>query len=95
MIKIKVLSDSITMSGHAEYDEYGKDIVCAAASSILTTTVNAILALENETITYENKDDTFSLRILKHTHTTDTLIKNMMHLLEDLENQYPENIRIK
>ena len=36
--KYKVFWDTL-------YDEYGKDIVCSAVSSIATTTVNGILSL--------------------------------------------------
>ena len=48
MIKVKVLSmknhiDRIDILGHADYEEYGKDIVCSSVSSIMTTTVNGIL----------------------------------------------------
>ncbi|RUL57136.1 MULTISPECIES: ribosomal-processing cysteine protease Prp [Lysinibacillus] len=32
-------------SGHAEYDQTGKDLVCAGASTIAIGTVNAIYAL--------------------------------------------------
>lgn len=34
-------------SGHAEYDETGKDLVCAGASTIAIGTVNAMYALLN------------------------------------------------
>jgi hypothetical protein len=33
---------SITISGHAESDVYGRDLVCAAVSGILTGCTNAI-----------------------------------------------------
>ena len=39
IIKVDVL-------GHADYDQYGKDIVCSSVSSIVTTTVNAILMFD-------------------------------------------------
>ncbi|MCH1626552.1 ribosomal-processing cysteine protease Prp [Fredinandcohnia quinoae] len=37
--------DSFTMSGHAEFDEPGKDIVCAGASAIAFGTINSIYVL--------------------------------------------------
>ena len=37
------LIKSVSIKGHAFYDTYGKDIVCAAVSSIVTTTINDIL----------------------------------------------------
>lgn len=38
---------SFEFSGHAEYDQTGKDLVCAGASTIAIGTVNAIYALLN------------------------------------------------
>ena len=42
MIKVKVEENNnyiskVTIKGHANYDELGKDIVCAAVSSIVIT----------------------------------------------------------
>lgn len=33
MIKIYITKDSIKINGHADFDEYGKDIVCASVST--------------------------------------------------------------
>lgn len=37
--------NSFTMSGHAEFDVPGKDIVCAGASAVAFGTINSIYAL--------------------------------------------------
>jgi len=37
MIHISVRENAITVVGHANYDEYGKDIVCAGVSSLVQT----------------------------------------------------------
>ena len=50
MIKVVIKNDSITISGHANYDEYGKDIVCAAVSATVITTVNGILSIDETSI---------------------------------------------
>lgn len=92
MIKIKVSKDSIEISGHANYDEYGKDIVCASVSSIVTTTVNGILELEN-TINFKSDDNKTVINIIKNTKTNKALISNMINLLKELENQYPEHVK--
>ena len=55
--------EQIQIKGHAMYDDYGKDIVCAGVSSILTTTVNAILKFSKEAITIEDQKDEFILTI--------------------------------
>ena len=61
MIKVSITKkdnviSKIAMTGHANHDEYGKDIVCAAASSIAITSVNAILKINEKAITV-NEDD--------------------------------------
>ena len=99
MIKINLkydndLIESISIIGHANFDVYGKDIVCASVSSIVITSVNAILRLRNDSINYDNSNG-LSIDILDHNDVTDTLIDNMVILLKDLEKQYKKNIIIK
>jgi uncharacterized protein YsxB (DUF464 family) len=100
MIRVKVENNNaeikkITMTGHAMYDDYGKDIVCAAASSIATTTVNGILAINKESLSYEVSDKGLTIEVIATDNVTQTLINNMVNLLKDLEEQYPENIEVK
>jgi uncharacterized protein YsxB (DUF464 family) len=39
------LIETVTISGHAEYDVPGKDIVCAGVSAVSIGTINAVEAL--------------------------------------------------
>ncbi len=99
MIKVKIskkagLIKQIIIKGHAEYDDYGKDIVCASVSSIVITSVNAILKINNENLFYEEKDGYILIDILNRDEITNLLIKNMLDLLVELEKQYPKNIKI-
>ena len=98
MIKVNVNKkdnqiDSIVLSGHAMYDDYGKDIVCASVSSIVITTVNAIIRINNDAIEYRQDDD-LVITIKLHDMVTDLLIENMLELLTELEKQYKKNIKI-
>ena len=93
MIKVYINKDEIKVSGHALYDESGKDIVCASVSTILTTTVNAIIRFDDDSINYDDKNG-LDIKILKHTKESDVLIENMISLLEELEENYPKNIKI-
>ena len=50
MIQIKIARmegkiSFVSMHGHADYDQYGKDIVCSAASTIIIGGINAIAKL--------------------------------------------------
>lgn len=99
MIKINLkynddLIESIFISGHAEFADYGNDIVCASVSSIVITSVNSIIRLRNDSINYDDSNG-LSVDILSHNDVTDTLIDNMVSLLKDLEKQYKKNIIIK
>ncbi len=94
MIKVNVTKDKIKVSGHAGYAEAGKDIVCASVSSIVTTTVNAIMRLEEDSISYEEKEGMVEITIINHTPITDTLILNFVELLKELEKVYSKYIKI-
>ena len=99
MIKVKVDKngkniDSVVISGHALYDDYGKDIVCASASSIAITSINAILRLYSDSISYKKDEALIEIKILKHNDTIDTILINMIELLKELEKDYKKNIKI-
>ena len=85
----------ITISGHALFDDYGKDIVCSACSSIVITTVNGILALNKESLDYKVNEKGMSINIKDMGETTQRLIHNMICLLKELEENYPTNIEVK
>ncbi len=96
MIKVSVIKNKegihrITISGHAGFAKYGYDIVCSAVSSVVTTSINAILSFE-KTIDVIDKE-TLEIQVLKHDKVTDTLLENMMAMLREIENQYEKNIR--
>ena len=95
MIKVHIKPNRITIKGHANYDGYGKDIVCSSVSSIVTTTVNAILIFDNNTIDYKVSEGLVNIDIIKDDETTKKLIDNMVNLLEELSTDYPKNIKVE
>jgi uncharacterized protein len=100
MIKVSIAKEKakyrkITILGHAMHDDYGKDIVCSAASSIVTTTINGIIALDKESISYLVSDKGLSIDIKSDDTTTQILIDNMVNLLKELATNYPSNIEVK
>ena len=98
MIKVIVKEDkyinSIKITGHANYNEYGKDIVCAAVSSICLTTCNGIMSLE-DTIKCNEKSGLLEISVMKNTDVNQKLLINMLDMLEELKGQYPKNIEIR
>jgi uncharacterized protein YsxB (DUF464 family) len=95
MIKVKTNSSRVCISGHAFYDDYGKDIVCASVSSIVTTTVNAILMFDKDAIKYTVKEGFIDIILNKKDDMVEKLLANMINLLEELESEYPKNIKIE
>lgn len=95
MIRVIVKPECITIKGHADYDEHGRDIVCASVSSIVTTSINSILTLDKGTIGYESKEGLVKIDILKKEEITQKLLENMINMLSELEDNYPKNIKVE
>lgn len=95
MIKVYREQNKIIIKGHADYDDYGKDIVCASVSSIVITTVNAILEIDRDAIIYKEEKDILTIELLKQDEIIIKLINNMINLLKELSNNYPKNIKVR
>lgn len=95
MIKVLRSKKNISITGHAMYDDFGKDIVCSAVSSIVITSLNGILSINPSALIYNNSKDGLEIEIKSFDDITLKLIDNMMELLIKLSNDYPKNIQIK
>ena len=95
MIKVLVKKDVIEITGHSDYDTIGKDIVCSAVSSIVTTTINGIISLDSDAIYYEYYSDKMLIELKKEDIVIRKLIDNMIDLLISLSKDYPKNIKVK
>ncbi len=95
MIKIKFDKDKISIKGHSGYDVIGKDIVCASVSSIVITSINAIIRIDEKAISYKQDEGFIEINILKHSEMVDLLILNMKELLKELQIQYDKYIKIQ
>lgn len=100
MIRINIVQENnkikqITLKGHANYDDYGKDIVCAAVSATYLCTINSILAINPNSINVTTSNDTQIIDVISDNEITEKLLCNMINCLKKLEQQYPNNIKIK
>lgn len=99
MIKVKVVKkegiiESISAIGHAGYAEYGKDIVCASFSTMIITTINAILDIDIDAISYTDSNDLNIINIKKD-NITNSLLKTLVNMIYELRDNYDKNIIIK
>jgi len=95
MIKIKVKDNIIEISGHANYNEYGKDIVCASVSSIITTTVNYIMKIDSNSLVYEDDGRVVKLTRINDNDIVIIILNTMIEIFKDLESNYKKNIKIE
>ena len=94
MIKISIRNNIITIAGHALYDDYGKDIVCASVSSIVITSINLCLRFDKDSIKYKKKTDKLAIEVLSSDEKVTLTIENMIMMLEELASTYKKNIKI-
>ncbi len=95
MIKVIKKNEVIEISGHANYDEFGKDIVCASVSSVVMTTVNSIMSIDDSSISYVDDGDKIIIKKLNDNDIVDKLLNTMILILKDLERQYKKNIKVE
>ena len=99
MIKVNVKYNNnkvyeLVIKGHAGYDVHGKDIVCAAVSSMAITTINNIIALD-DSIDYEENSGLLIIRVKRDTEVNNKLLDNLVRMLTELKVQYQKNIEIR
>jgi len=94
MIKVKVGKKNISILGHADYAEYGEDIVCASASSIVICSVEAIANFNINAIDVKQSKNKTDIIINSEDDITKKLVNNMLNCLKELEKKYPKNIEI-
>lgn len=95
MIKVSYNEEftNLKITGHANYAEYGEDIVCASVSSIVQTSIN--LAHEfNENIKYNDDGNTILIENNTNDEKVFKVLNNMIDMLIELERQYPKNINV-
>ena len=99
MIKVRIVKnnniiESIHCNGHAKYDSYGKDIVCASFSTMIITTINGILEIDSDAISYTDNNNLEIINIKKD-NITNSLLNNLVNMIYELRDNYDKNINIK
>lgn len=97
MIKVTVFRDSnnichgIIMDGHAGFDAYGKDIICAAASVLSLNMANSVEAFTNDTFegSVDEKTGRFEFRFTSDISLESKILMNSLVLgLENIAEEY-------
>ncbi len=93
---------SVTVEGHALYNEKGKDIVCSAVSALTIGAINSVESLlDVDLVPIENENDGYlfwNIPKIEDNYTDDRLqllMKAMVESLLMIEKEYKKNIRIR
>ena len=95
MIKVHINENKLTIKGHANFDDYGKDIVCAAVSSIVTASVNDMHIVSPKGVKYTDDGNAIEIEITKDDELLNKLLNNLKELLINLSEDYPKNIKVE
>ena len=93
MIDITVQPDKITVSGHAEYAEHGKDIVCAAISTLSQVFVASVEELTAAKIKTAQTSGYMEIVIEESTERAQVLLDSFLLGCRMIADQYPDNVR--
>lgn len=94
MIIAEITNNKVLLKGHAEYAEYGKDVICAAVSMLWYAVTEK---LEKEEIDFSMKEeDGYSELIVKTANQMTEIVLDVMRCgVELLAENYPNNIFLK
>ena len=101
MTRISFYSDGgrqngFIISGHTGFDDYGQDIVCAAATSavrLCETIVRDVLCVPADvSVNGENAEISFFLK--GESSQADAVLRGMLIYFVQLAGEYPDNINV-
>ena len=84
------------MTGHSGQAEAGRDIVCAAASILGCTCVNALETFAGILPAVRMNDGFLAVRLPEdcQDHDAQVLLHGLLQGLRDIEKQYPHHVRL-
>ncbi|MGM0471755.1 MAG: ribosomal-processing cysteine protease Prp [Bacillota bacterium] len=87
---------SFKASGHAEYAEHGRDIVCAAVSAILQTAIFGLTEYLDLEVEVSQEDGWLScdLSEIKNTEEVNAILETMVVGLEKTVDSYSDRLRL-
>lgn len=94
-ISIKEVDNKINVvvDGHADFKNFGKDIVCAGVSTALTMTINALDNLGYNIIGLEMSEG-YSTFTVESNDITRAIMKTFKEVMTQLSEEHPKNVKI-
>lgn len=87
-----------SLSGHADFADSGKDIVCSAVSALTYNAVNSCERFAGIVLEVHDELDLVcqipDINESGKAQTVQLLVQSMVFGMEQIENQYPEHLKI-
>jgi uncharacterized protein YsxB (DUF464 family) len=99
MIKVRILRMNqrivgFIVKGHANYDEYGKDIVCAGVSAISVGGLNALASLKDKNIELKMSDGHILIRNASSNEEAQIILNTIIIQLQTVKEIQKDYIKI-
>lgn len=95
MIVVDVRKDGITVAGHAEYAEAGKDIVCAGVTALTQTLVRSLEGLTSDEIEYEISPGRADMHYRDLSEAGKLLVDSFFIGVCSIADEFPDYVRIE
>ena len=95
MIAVSVRKDGIEVSGHANYAEAGKDIVCAGMTALTQTLIRSMQGLTRDEIEYEVSPGRAGIHYGNLSEEGRLLIDSFFIGVCLIADEFPEYVRIE
>lgn len=94
MIEIRQDGNKISVSGHAEYAEHGRDTVCAAISTLSQVFVASVEESTAAQIKTAQTGGYMEIIIEESTERAQVLLDSFLLGCRMIADQYPDNVRV-
>lgn len=96
MICVTIDDDRITISGHAGYAEYGKDIVCAGVTALVQTYINGLKNLTDEKVEMKTTRGFCEIETKNITSNKGSLLTSFFLIgIDNIREEFSEYVNIK
>lgn len=95
LIAVSVRKDGIKVSGHANYAEDGKDIVCAGVTALTQTLIRSLEDLTRDEIQYEISPGRADIRYGNLSEEGKLLVDSFFIGVCQIADEFPDHVRIE
>jgi len=82
------------VTGHANFDDFGLDIVCASVSSCAIMAANTITEIIKADAGVKTSDGMITLKISNGAELCQPILKGLLLHLTEIAKEYPDNLTI-